>query len=246
MKLLIDFGNTRCKWVSIVENEWQSVNSFAHHGQNICDMMRERLPLKQADEIHIVSVLGDEFEADCQQLLERTVPCNFYHSQSHAHSIRLAYAKPASYGADRFAALVAAHQYISGDKIIVDCGTALTVDVLKQSGEHLGGLIIPGMTMMCDSLCKQTANLMIDENPTEARLLAGNTKEAIYSGTVMLANYGLLGIIQQLQEDLDQAKIILTGGEANKMFTLDSIDINHKPNLVLEGLEFMVASGSVN
>jgi type III pantothenate kinase len=246
MKLLIDFGNTRCKWVLIVENEWQSVNSFAHHGQNIIEAMHKHLPLKEVHEIHIVSVLGDAFETDCQRTLEDIVSCNFYHSQADAHSIQLAYATPTSYGADRFAALVAAHQHGSGDKIIVDCGTALTIDVLKHSGQHLGGLIIPGMTMMCDSLCKQTANLMIDENPTEARLLAGNTKEAIYSGTVMLANYGLLGIIQQLQEDLDQAKIILTGGEANKMFTLDSIDINHKPNLVLEGLEFMVASGSVN
>lgn len=242
MKLLIDFGNTRCKWVSIVENEWQSVNSFVHHGQNICEMVHEHLPLKQADEIHVVSVLGDEFEADCQQLLERTVPCHFYHSQPHAHSIRLAYAKPASYGADRFAALVAAHQHISGDKIIVDCGTALTVDVLKQSGKHLGGLIAPSVNMMCDSLCQQTVNLALDENPTEVGLLADNTEEAIYSGSVRIASYGLLGIIQQLRANLDQAKIILTGGGVDEMLAMDSIDINHKPNLVLEGLEIMASS----
>lgn len=245
MKLLIDFGNTRCKWVSIVENEWQSVDSFAHHGQNIIELMHKHLPLKEAHEIHIVSVLGDAFETDCQRTLEDLVGCNFYHSQADAHSIQLAYAAPTSYGADRFAALVAAHQHGSGDKIIVDCGTALTIDVLKHSGQHLGGLIAPSVNMMCDSLCQQTANLTLDENPTEAGLLADNTGEAIYSGTVMLANYGLLGIIQQLRTDLDQVKIIFTGGEADKMLALDGIDINHKPNLVLEGLELMVASGSV-
>ena len=239
MKLLIDFGNTRCKWVSVVDHVWQSQESFAYDGENVLTAMQRFIPIDQAQEIHVVSVLGRSFENECQLVFERAASCRFYSSQAQAYSIQLAYQDPATYGADRFAALVAAHELVSGDKIIIDCGTAVTIDALKHTGEHLGGLIVPGVTMMCESLSQQTANLSFNQNSTSAVLLADNSEDAVYSGSVLVASYGLEAVITRMRASLSQASLIFTGGGIQHMPSLDSLTRQIRPNLVLEGLGIM-------
>lgn len=246
MKLLIDFGNTRCKWVSIVDHEWRSQGSFAYDGENLLPRMQQLLPLQEAKEIHIASVLGESFENECLIAFEHTATCHFYHSQAQAYSIQLAYQDPTGYGVDRYAALVAAHQSVSGDKIIIDCGTAITIDALKHTGEHLGGLIAPGVMLMCKSLCQQTANLSFNQNSTSPVLLANNTEEAIYSGSAFVASYGLEAVITKMQARLDQATVILTGGGVKHMRGLDSLASHIRPNLVLEGLEIMASCNTTH
>ena len=65
-----------------------------------------------------------------------------------------AYDVAADLGVDRWAALVGAHQGSSGPVCIVDCGTAITIDALSPAGEHLGGLIMPGITMLAELLVR--------------------------------------------------------------------------------------------
>jgi len=239
MKLLIDFGNTRCKWVSVADHEWQSQGSFTYEGENLLDALQQHLPLRQAKEVHVVSVLGKSFENECQLALAHTATCHFYHSQAQAYSIQLAYKHPESYGVDRFAALVAAHESVPGDKIIIDCGTAVTIDALKHTGKHLGGLIVPSVMIMCKSLCRQTADLSFNQNSTSSVLFADNTEDAIYSGSAFVASYGLEAIITKMRATLDQANVVLTGGGIKHMIGLDSMVSHIRPNLVLEGLEIM-------
>ena len=67
--------------------------------------------------------------------------------------VRNGYAKPAQLGSDRWAALIAAWHLVQRKCLVVDSGTATTIDTLSGQGEFVGGLILPGVELMQRSLC---------------------------------------------------------------------------------------------
>jgi hypothetical protein len=77
-------------------------------------------------------------------------------TSAQAHGVRIAYSDPARLGVDRFLALIGAHALHAGPKLIVDAGTAVTYDLLLADGSHLGGLILPGIALMRDSVLAGT------------------------------------------------------------------------------------------
>lgn len=242
MIVLIDFGNSYCKWVQIVDGYWQHVHSFAYDRTDQLNNCLQHLPLTEAEQIHIVSVLGAAFDEQLSQAINKPEAVHFHQSQTAAHGILLGYRQPASYGVDRYATLVAAHQHFAGHKIIVDCGTAITVDVLQQDGQHLGGIILPGVDTMCASLAMRTSGLAHTEPSADINLFADNSADAIHSGAVLTASYGLQGVIKDIQRHLGRATLIFTGGGRHKILGFDRPGTLSRPHLVLEGL-FIMAGG---
>tara|TARA_R110002074_G_scaffold342264_1_gene512805 strand:- start:827 stop:1567 length:741 start_codon:yes stop_codon:yes gene_type:complete len=244
MKLLIDFGNSRFKWARLDGQTLIDANACFYNSDDAIHRVQEaceQIGFDSIQEIHAVSVLGEAFEKEFIASTEKTtgITASFYYSQSANYGVTLAYDHPSSYGADRYAALIAAHHKTSGTKIIVDCGTATTIDVLDAKGKHLGGLIIPGITLMCTSLANKASGVRMPEKAGAARLFNDNTADSVFSGSALVLSHGVRGIVQEIMSTTEQVvTVYVTGGESD-MISLEDIDYVNCPNLVLEGIQIM-------
>lgn len=161
--------------------------------------------------------------------------------------LKLRYANPREIGADRIAAAIGAVAHKSNtNTIVVDMGTATTVDVITKQGEYLGGAILPGITMMMHALSSGTAQLPSVEIVKPEKACGSSTVTAIQSGLY----YGTLGSIRELiarytEEAFASEKptVIATGGFAY-LFENAGLFDEVKPQLVLDGLRIALTLNS--
>jgi type III pantothenate kinase len=156
-------------------------------------------------------------------------------SQREQCGVRSHYADPAQLGPDRWAALIGAHARIDGPCVVVNAGTAVTVDALADGGEFPGGLILPGLDLMATSLAGATARLRQESGKVE--MFARNTADAIASGAVQ----GVCGAIDRMRAALRGAReqapcVVLSGGSAAALAPHLPPPVQVAPTLVLEGL----------
>ncbi len=145
-----------------------------------------------------------------------------------------AYTPAASLGFDRRCCLLAAAlDYPHQDSIVIDAGTAITIDLYAQ-GRFQGGRILPGMRMSLLALAQDTA-LLPDLCPDgETPLLGNDTAASIRSGVYHMLASALQGAITQYRQRAPQAQIILTGGDAPR-FLSALPSAQHLPQLLLRG-----------
>ncbi len=245
MNCLIDFGNSRCKWTIIDIDQPIQAQTISYTSANSLKRINEVLtaiPFQKCHEIHIASVLGNEFEQQFISALRDVTSIEpvFHVAQKNNHGVVLSYSDPLTYGVDRYAAIIAAHHSGSESKIIVDCGTAITVDVLDEKGHHLGGLIFPGVRLMRSLLAENAAMIPALDSDVDIQLLNHSTQDALNSGSVLSLKYGLHTIIHELKQRIGEtAQVYVTGGEIDLLGLMDH-DYIYRPNLVLEGLQFML------
>ncbi|HWA09905.1 MAG TPA: type III pantothenate kinase [Opitutaceae bacterium] len=154
--------------------------------------------------------------------------------------LRVRYRNPLEVGADRIAGAIAAAQLHPGsDLIIVDCGTATTIDVVTAAGDYLGGVILSGVGVSAETLASHTAKLPRVEIARPASVLGRTTVESIQSGLY----HGHAGAIRHVVLKLKQEalaspapRVIGTGGFA-RMFEDEGLFDEIVPELVLGGLK---------
>ena len=137
-------------------------------------------------------------------------------------------------GVDRFLALLGARPSQEKAHIIVDCGTAITIDFVDAQGHHHGGYIVPGIRAMQESLSAGTARLP-DVSAADAGAADGvprDTRAAIAQGCALALWHALDGMTREWRMAHD-ARVIATGGNAPLMIRDGWIE---RPYLVLEGL----------
>lgn len=246
MKLLLDFGNSRCKWALLDKEQFSDSGAISYvddGGQPQLVAVTQQLPLVGINSIHIVSVLGKQLDA---QIAKALAPYEhyFYTSQLLAHGVKLAYADATQYGNDRYIALLAAHHLYSGSKIIIDCGTATTFDVMDETGQHLGGLIIPGYEAMLNGLVNNTQQLQRDFKIKDLHLLAKNAKEALSCGTMLCIQMGVKGIVDRMMMEMKafSPEIIATGGAQEEVLASMDLEVVREPDLILKGLSMLARS----
>ena len=126
------------------------------------------------------------------------------------------YENPKEVGADRIANAVAAYDLYGGPSIVVDFGTATTLDAISAKGEYLGGAIVPGIEVSMDALFGRAAGLRKVELVPPRNVIGKSTVESIQSGAV----YGFTGQVDHLvellrAEELGESTVIATGGLAS-------------------------------
>ena len=151
--------------------------------------------------------------------------------------VKIAYRHPEKLGVDRWLALLAARKIYSCSTCVVDCGTAITIDLLDEEGQHLGGVIAPGLTLMKKSLAGATQDLDFFESQFPIGL-ADNTEAAIYSGTL----FSIVGLIEHTMSKNLGFQLILTGGDAEIVAKELSVDAIVRSDLVLQGLAVVITS----
>jgi type III pantothenate kinase len=146
-------------------------------------------------------------------------------------------------GADRFCAVLAARQQLrGGPAVVIDCGTATTVNVIDREGDFRGGAIAPGVGTAFAALHAHTAQLPALE-AAAVPLLGDDTASCIRSGVLHFARIALEGTVSALKEVTgSDAPVFLTGGNAPVLLAagLSLPRCTHDPDLLFRGVIFFL------
>lgn len=236
--LLLDVGNSRCKWARIQNGEWTQLGVAENDGWEKLQHDFDLLP--PPARVVISNVGGDAAAQRMRTICSKwTAPMEFVTATNRQCGVSNTYQHPARLGSDRWAALIAAWNRIGRSCLVVNCGTATTVDALSDSGEFLGGLIVPGITLMRQSLLNNTAQLQ-DEGG-QIQDFPRNTADAIYSGVIRATLGAIEHQYAMLQKQSSSASLacILSGGAAAQIETQLGMFVERVDNLVLEGLKII-------
>jgi type III pantothenate kinase len=254
MKLLIDAGNSRIKWALVSGGDWLckgDLPTMQVDGlpQAVADQLALQTPgtgLHDIQQIWASNVAGEDCAGHIRNVVAgRSVQTHFVVAQKSQCGVRNGYSNPSQLGSDRWAALIAAWHLVQGACLVVNCGTATTIDALSGQGEFVGGLILPGVELMQHSLVDATVQLQSTRG--EYARFPLNSADALYSGA-MQASCGAIERQYDLLGD-DSAIVVLSGGAAKKLQPcLDQKRFSALPrivdSLVLQGLLLMVEEQS--
>jgi type III pantothenate kinase len=150
------------------------------------------------------------------------------------------YDNPKDVGADRIADAVAAFDLFGGPTIVVDFGTATTIEAISEKGEYLGGAIVPGIEISLDALFNRAAMLRRVELVEPRNVIGKNTIEAIQSGAVYGFAAQVDGLCARFEAELGAAcTIVATGGLAELISPLSAKIGYDEPWLTLHGLRLV-------
>lgn len=184
---------------------------------------------------NITKMMGSYFKQGAENVLQVTT------AMFPGWTIR--YEKPDNLGIDRLVNLKAALTLAGGPVIVVDFGTATTVDAVDADKVFRGGLIIPGVAISLDGLVRRTSQLPRIELDWPKRLLGNSTREAMQNGVYWLNSYGVDSIIARLRDEEfpgQKTRVIATGGLSNFIARgsrqIDAVE----PHLMLLGLKMIL------
>lgn len=236
MILAIDAGNTRIKWGMHDGSGWVSTGNATY--LDMVSVAKSWRALATPDRIVISNVAGEKIRSELVVLL------GHWHrdpvwivSRSEECGVTNCYSEPERLGSDRWASLIASHALQLGCCLVVSSGTAMTVDVLLDSGKFLGGIIVPGQQLMMDALSSKTAGVR-PLPKGKFTPYANNTTDAVFSGTMQ----ALAGAIMMMHRQVvisqkTEPLCVLSGGDSAVMKSLlDWVPTQIVDNLVLEGL----------
>ena len=150
------------------------------------------------------------------------------------------YDNPKEVAADRIANAVGAFDLYGGPSIVVDFGTATTLDAISAKGEYLGGAILPGIEISLDALFSRAAALRRVELVEPRNVIGKNTVESMQSGAIYGFTAQVDGLCARMKDELgDEAAVIATGGLASLIAPLSSTIQYHEPWLTLVGLRIV-------
>ncbi|MDO8294183.1 MAG: type III pantothenate kinase [Gallionella sp.] len=235
MKLLIDAGNTRIKWALADGSEadgqtWQ--RSGVLPVEQAGKLSQQFAGLEGIRQVWVSNVAGEEIAQHIRAACGSAQP-RFIVAQEVQCGVRNGYSSPAQLGSDRWAALIAAWYLVRGTCLVVNSGTATTVDALSAMGEFIGGLILPGVELMQRSLCAATAQLQAAQAGKYASFPL-NSADALYSGALQAS----CGAIERQHALLggSSAPVVLSGGAEEVLRNRLNVPLRIVDNLVLQGL----------
>lgn len=241
--LLIDRGNTCLKWQLIEARE--CIQQGVANKDDDLNAVFSELDREKILSIWVSSVANAVFEKELQQWAGQNniSPANFLQSEVSAFGLKNVYAEPTQLGVDRWLAMLGARKMYQGLLCVVDLGTACTLDLIAENGSHLGGYIVPGMSLMAKSLLSNTQRIVVDDD-RKGGFLGRNTSQAVLLGV----QQSLKGFIQQTLLDIEAkynapAKLVLTGGDCGNLALDLSSVCEYEPDLVFKGLQRYAEQG---
>ena len=237
--LLIDIGNSSIKWAVWEGGEFQQKGAGYYRLSEIgalCNQFFTVLPVQ--DKIYISCVAGAQVKDEIDLWLRNNWQVNAVYVVSQKQQMGLinAYQDAGALGVDRWYAMIGAWHKYKKAFCIIDCGTAVTLDVVDNNGQHLGGLIVPGLTMMRSALQQGTEG--IGNVSGQLNDLARNTGDAVNSGCNQLLVEGLESLLNKYKGMLGNDLLcIVTGGDGQNIAGQFICDYIYEPELILHGLK---------
>jgi type III pantothenate kinase len=238
--LVIDVGNSRLKWALRGPRGWTARGAVAN--QDIGSLaVRDWQNLERPMRAVGVNVAGEAARVRVEgQLARWRLPIEWLSAQKEAGGVTNGYRTPLQLGADRWAALVAARRRAVASSeaapqpcVVVNAGTAVTIDALDADGTFRGGAIVPGVRLMLRALGDNTAALRTP--PGEYHDFPTATADAIYSGAVQ-AICGAIGDMRKRLAAGAPVTCYVSGGAAQDVAPRLAAPVEVVDNLVLEGV----------
>jgi type III pantothenate kinase len=150
------------------------------------------------------------------------------------------YSNPHEVGADRIVNGVAAFERLGGPVVVVDFGTATTIDVIDEDGAYLGGAIAPGVETSAEALFNKAARLSKVDLVAPPRVIGSNTRESVQAGLMLGEAAKVDGLVRSVWEELGaETPVIATGGLAERMAPLCATVGSADADLTLTGLRLI-------
>lgn len=258
--LQLDVGNTRLKWrllslsagepdaaaMRVLGRGFLVMAEYSQPGDALSALNTALQPLLDGSgvaSLRVATVAAWE--------LSRTIACwaqqwkveaQFAYVTPKAAGVTAGYDNPSVLGVDRWLAVLAAARYRAEGVMVVDCGSAVTVDLLHE-GQHSGGYIVPGLRLMNRALFGDTARVKVQaqwSSVTPAAVAPGRNTAAAVSGGLSLMVVGLIQeVLRRQQAQTGQIwKVLLCGGDARFIAALLPAEVEFQvvDDLVLDGL----------
>ena len=238
MILYMDCGNSRIKWWLTGESQ-TIAGKFGYESvsRELSSINERSAKLKS---VVLSSVLGASKQGSLLRELKQKFDCPLRQCvvSRRTLGVTCAYDDPQKLGVDRWLALVTAWYKYRNTCLVVDLGTAATLDIVEKNGTHLGGYIVSGLGLSIKGLLSGTGNVAPDAMDRKALCLdyGRSTTQAVYNGAIT----GLVSLIDttfsRILERDQHAMLLLTGGDAE----LVSLHLAHRclleENLVFAGM----------
>ena len=237
--LLIDHGNSRIKWALSGAGTWSRGEPIEYRGNETDFSALESLEAPQSILLsnsagpQALACLEDfcksQWDLKPKMLCAKAAQCDVTNS----------YVDPESLGSDRWLAMIAARQLCEGPLAVIDCGTAITCDALSAEGVFLGGVISAGLETAAQALLSKAAHLDLDEMRYTG-VFNTDTSSAVGSGSLVFAVGGIERVLTEFQAKLgEEFQVLTTGGWAETLTPLMTVNAAVYPDLVLKGIQVM-------
>jgi len=237
--LQLDVGNSGAKWRLLIDGQVIARGKYVSG-----DEASRQLLLNctvQLEQIWISSVAGPAAQSELAALLlaQWGVEPWFARTGARTGSLVNSYHDPTRMGIDRWLAMLAGRQREAGRICVVDAGSALTIDIVGESGQHEGGYIIPGPVLMERALLLDTDRVRFDEEVGYALSPGLSTAEAVRHG-IALAQVGAVALAIDCGGG-QAMQLLFCGGGGEALMQLLDRGGSYVPDLVFEGLGVMAA-----
>jgi type III pantothenate kinase len=214
--LEIDCGNTRVKW-RLRDGESIKMRGAFLTQDGFSANITNELADASIERVLVGSVVGEEYakRLAAWSISKLGINPEFAASEISCGSVVNGYQQPEKLGVDRWLAILAARSKSADSCVIVDCGSAITVDLVTGQGEHLGGYIAPGLRLMRHALESQTVGIKFGQiGYPEGAYPGRNTVVAIKSAEMAM----IIGLVEHAKNvlrvyDTGSAAVYVTGGD---------------------------------
>ncbi|WP_430461200.1 type III pantothenate kinase [Thalassolituus sp. LLYu03] len=230
--LLIDAGNSRIKWQLREQGRTLRGGSLRYD-----DQLTETLP--QADKVLVAAVC--EAAPLREALADRAGVTWLDHTPTAFHGFTHCYPDPSRLGVDRWLAMLGARRHQSGPLLVVDAGTALTIDLVSADNQHQGGFIVPGLGLAAGALFSNTSRV----RPFDNELHQGGTEPGQDTLNCVLSGVKRQqqALVASVVRDYPEHALLLTGGDGQQL--ADSVGGRFIADLVFDGMDSLCAGSSL-
>jgi type III pantothenate kinase len=237
--LMIDIGNTNLKWAWLRDGQVSGIRSSSHRQQDPAKLAKACWGQSPSAERVVMANVASRLlgEGITEWITESWgIDVEVVQTSATAFGVTNAYAIPENLGVDRWLTLLAVHNENPAAVCIVDCGTAITIDVMDNNGHHLGGLILPGFDLMREALLDQTHIPRVGRMES-IDILGTDTAGAVSSASVHAAAALIDRVMERISHRLGvRPALVLTGSDATRLETALAIPCKVSLDLVMKGL----------
>lgn len=237
MILDVDVGNTRIKWRQSPDGPVQAVAR-----QEEAALIQDWCTLPGLKRIRVASVASDAWRLNFRERCHTQVGVVPEYAQviPGLGGLTSLYQSPETLGVDRWLAVLGARpHWLQQDCVLLDAGSALTVDLVTRAGRHLGGYIVPGLGVARQAFFTNAERVSpLDMSLTPNWRVGTSTRGCLESGFSALYGGFVQQVWQQGQTILNKPLLLCTGGDADQLTSLipTSIPMRNESALVLDGL----------
>ena len=239
MILEIDVGNTRIKWRTLQNGS--TCDRGALPKEELEKWLRVMGQQNVPDKVRLSCVANRDIVKKLVEHASLWVCLLQEAKTSHdAAGVRCGYDDPGTLGVDRWLAVVAAFNEFGRPCVVVDVGSAVTVDLVDGDGQHLGGYIVPGLEMMRQSLFEGTSQVKVADFAAASVEPGCSTKQAVANGSLLMIKGMVESAVKLLKSEVGSAQIVITGGDGNCLMKVLGDHVCYLPELVMDGLALVV------